>query len=208
MRSTAWWERLLRAATPDVLGLLVAQSRVSLAAIAAFAEWSAGGEEEAAGRVGDLEHSADDARRALVEALQGVLASPMNQENLYVISERCDRVVNATKNLVHQAQALNWCPDAPSAAMAGVIREAMARLCCGIGQLGHDQQGAARAASEALKASRGVEHVYRRAIADLVDGADLRRVLASGEMYRRYAAIGPLVAATADRLWFAVLAEG
>lgn len=207
MTSTAWWERLLRAAAPDVLGLLVVQGRVSLAAITALAEWSEGGEEEVARRVGDLEHSADDARRALVEGLQGVLASPVNQENLYVISERCDRVVNAAKNLVHQAQALGWRPDACSAAMAVDIHQAMTRLCSGIEQLGHDQAGAARAASEALKASRGVEHVYRRAVADLVEAADLRRVLACGEMYRRYAGIGPLVAATADRLWFAVLAE-
>ncbi|HEU5003972.1 MAG TPA: DUF47 family protein [Actinomycetota bacterium] len=206
--SGSWWERLLRAATPDVLGLLVVQSRVSVEAVDALAEWSQGGDEEAARRVGDLEHRADDARRALVDGLQGVLASPVNQENLYVISERCDRVVNAAKNLVHQAEALTWAPDGFAAEMADPIQKAMTSVCSGIEHLGHAHEQAARAASEAIKTSRGVEHAYRRAVADLVEGSDLRRALASGEIYRRYADTGLLVAATADRLWFAVLAEG
>jgi len=84
----------------------------------------------------------------------------------------------------------------------------MTALCSGIEQLGHDQQEAAEAASEAIKASRDVEHVHRRALADLVGKADKGRALASAEIYRRYADAGLLVAATADRLWFAVLAEG
>lgn len=208
MSGAPWWERLLRAATPDVLGLLVAHSQVGLEAIAALTEWSHGGDDDAARRVGDLEHRADDARRALVEGLHEVLASPVNQENLYVLSERCDRVVNAAKNLVHQAQALRWQPDGCAAEMAGHTHQSMKALCAGFEQLGHDQDGAARCASEAIKVSRDVEHAYRRAITLLTEDADLSSALARSEMYRRYAETGSLVAATADRLWFAVLAEG
>lgn len=212
MSQAPWWERLLRASTPDLLGALVEQSRLSREAIAALDDWSRTGDGGVARRIGDLEHEADAARRTLVDGLRTVLASPVNQENLYVLSERCDRVVNAAKNLVHQATTLGWAPDRPAADMAACIHEAMDALGAGIDALEHDQNRAAELASDALKASRHVEHVYRNAMAALANATvstpDLRQVLCSWEMYRRYAETGVLVAATADRLWFLVLAEG
>ncbi len=202
-----WWRRLILADVPDVLGLLLALGRVSLEAVEAFEAWSQSGDGKQAERVRDLEHRADDARRALVTALRDALATPIDQENVYILSERCDRVVNAAKNLVRQAQTLEWQPDGFAAEMAGSARRAMERLCQGFETLAGDPVGAGSAADAALKATRAVEYSYRHAIAELAGGRDLRAVLAGQEIYRRYALIGELVAATADRLWYAVLSE-
>jgi len=103
---------------------------------------------------------------------------------------------------------LQWRPAGCAAEMDGHTHQSMKALCAGTEQLGHDQDRAARSASEAIKVSRGVEHAYRRAITVLIEDADLRSALGRSEMYRRYAETGSLVAATGDRLWFAVLAEG
>src|SRR5207245_8596953 len=107
-RPARWWQRLILASAPDVLGLLVEQGRVSLEAVSAFERWSRGGDGELIQRIRDLEHEADEVRRALTGALREALATPIDQEDLYVLSERCDRVVNAVKHLVRQAEVLEW----------------------------------------------------------------------------------------------------
>jgi len=191
--------------TPDIFGLLMAQTAVSLHAIETLDAWSSSGDDELARRVGDLEHRADEARSNLVQALREALTTPIDQEHLYVLSERCDRVVNAAKNLVHQAQAFDWPPDRHAAQMATEIHRSMERLCHGFDCLGHDRDAAASAADEALKASRAVARSHRHALAELVAGSGDGGLLATQEMYRWYAQVGELIAATADRLWFAVL---
>jgi uncharacterized protein Yka (UPF0111/DUF47 family) len=95
-----WWHdhglrRFLGEAAPDVVGLLVAQGQVSLAATGAFLEWSKGF--GATSTLTAMEHDADEARRALLAALRGAVATPVDQEDLYILSERCDRVVNAVR---------------------------------------------------------------------------------------------------------------
>jgi uncharacterized protein Yka (UPF0111/DUF47 family) len=202
-----WWRRLILRGAPDVLALLTDQGRVSLEAIETFARWSEGGGGAETKQVRDLEHQADDARRALVVALRETLSTPIDQENLYVLSERCDRVVNAAKNLVRLAEALGWKPDNFAAEMAEDIRRAMERIVEGFGRLGTDPEGCGAAADAAIKATRGVPYVYRHAVAKLFEETDLRGVMVGRELYGAYAALGDLTAAVADRLWYAVLSE-
>ncbi|HMC09519.1 MAG TPA: DUF47 family protein [Actinomycetota bacterium] len=206
-RPARWWQRLILASAPDVLGLLVEQGRVSLEAVSAFERWSRGGDGELIQRIRDLEHEADEVRRALTGALREALATPIDQEDLYVLSERCDRVVNAVKNLVRQAEVLEWRPDSFAAEMACAVREAMERILDGFNQLGHDPEAAGAAADAATKASRAVEKAYRSAMGELMAARDLASALAGLEMYRWYARTGELVAGAADRLWYAVLSE-
>ena len=86
------------AGEPDVLGLLDEQAQVTVAGMRAFASWSSGGDHDAQ-EVRDCEHRADDARRALAEALRTVLVCPLEPEDVYTMSERLDVVVNgATGN--------------------------------------------------------------------------------------------------------------
>ncbi|MHB8264004.1 MAG: DUF47 domain-containing protein [Acidimicrobiales bacterium] len=154
-----------------------------------------------------LEHAADDARRKLAEALRSALTTPIGQEDLYVLSERCDRVVNAGKNIVAEAEALGWLPDHRAAKMARHLREGMGQLLEGFRTLNTDPDRAGSAADGATRAARAVERAYRAAMAELLDSSDLRAVFTAREMYRSYARAADLIVAVADRLWYAVFAE-
>ena len=153
----------------------------------------------------DLEHDADDARRVLAGALRTALATPIDQEDLYVLSERCDRIVNAVKNLVGEAEALAWSPDAPAAEMARALRAGMKALVDGFTELVNEPDRAGAAADLAIKHARAVEHTYRSAMAGLLSEADLRAVFTSRELYRSYGRCAAFIAGVADRLWYAVL---
>ena len=204
-RSRKGWRQFFLSAAPDVVGMLVAQGRVSLEALTVFEAWSSSGDASEADRVRALEGEADDARRLLVGALRTALATPIDQEDLYVLSERCDRVVNAVRNIVGEAQALAWIPDAAAAEMSSALRAGMDALVGGFAHLVDDPDRAGAAADDAVQHARAVEHTYRSAMAGLLSEADLRAVFTSRELYRSYARSGNLLAASADRLWYAVL---
>lgn len=204
-QKTRWWRRLLEPANSDVIAQLVEQGKVSIDALAAFSRWSAGGEPEFAEVVRDLEHKADDARKSLLVSLRGVLVTPIDQEDLYVLSERCDRVVNAAKNIVREAEALGWVPDKYAAFMGKHLSAGMSHLGEGFDSLQRDHDEAGRAADKAVRSARAVEYGYRQAMAGLRDDTDLKEVFVCREMYRSYARAADLVSGVSDRLWYVVL---
>lgn len=200
------FRRLFATTSPDVLGLLAAQGELSVRAATAFARWSAG-DADAAAEVRRLEHEADDARRALLEALRRALATPIDREDLYILSERCDRVVNASKDVVQLAIAVGFVPDRHCAEMARHLEVAARQLVRGFGALRHAPDEAGAAADQAVRAAHAVTRCYRRALAELLHSPAGAPQLASRELYRSYARIADLAIAVADRLWYAVLAE-
>lgn len=200
-------ERLSLSSGPDVLALLVAQGDVSLKALNAFSAWSDGAGPDSASQVRALEHSADDARRALVAALKASLATPIGQEDLFVLSERCDRVVNRVKNLVAEAESSAWSPDAHAAQMANHLRKGMSHVLDGFKALTARGDETAEAALQATHCVRGVEHDHRKAMAELLGRPEMREVFIASEMYRSYVRAAEALETLSDRLWYAVLSE-
>lgn len=206
-RQRRWWRRLLLPAAPDVLELLVAQGKVSVDGLEAFAQWSADGGKQAAERVHAARKEGFAARRELLATLQAALSTPVDQEDLYVLSERVDHVLNAARHTVREAEVLGWQPDAHAAKMGARLAEGTRALREGF-ELLHGRRGQAGAkADEASEAVRHVERDYRDAMAVLVDEQDIRLVLAAGDLYRRYLAVAEAIVGVADRLWYVVLQE-
>ena len=198
--------RFFRMVAPDVVGLLVAQGQVSVAATGAFLDWSEGGAADAAALTA-LEHDADEARRTLLGALRAALATPIDQEDLYILSERCDRVVNAIRDIAVEADALAWTPDRHAARMAGDLHAGMTVLVGGFAQLRGDFASAGAAADEVRAHARTVVWRYRDAVAEGYRSADLQAAVIGRELYRPYARAADLLEAVADRLWYVVLAD-
>lgn len=210
MSRARWWHdhglrRFFGGVAPDVVGLLVAQGQVSLAATGAFLEWSKGC--GAASTLTVIEHDADEARRALLATLRRALATPIDQEDLYILSERCDRVVNAVRDIAVEAETLGWKPDRHAALMAGDLHAGMTALVDGFAKLRHDFGQAGVAADQARAQARKVVRRYRDAIAELYRADDLQAAVIGRELYRPYARAADLLEAVADRLWYVVLAD-
>ena len=132
---------------------------------------------------------------------------PIDREDIYILSERCDRVVNAARDITAEADALGWVPDQHAATMAHHLREGVARLVEGFAALRANPDESGARASEAVQEVRAVENTYRSAMAELLEGDDLRVVFTTREFYRSYARAEGLVVAVADRLWYAVLSQ-
>jgi len=194
---------------PDVFELLRVQVRLTEASLRAFATWSEGGDGVAATAVRVHEHEGDDARRALVGALREVLSAPLDQEDIYTVSDRLDLVQNSVKNVVRQAQAADWEPDEHAARMAGCALDAIEHLVRAFDALPERQTEAGEHADAAIKSTRRLQKAYRQAIAALaVSTEPAGRVVLTAEIYRRYDGLGDAVIGVCHRVWFSVLKEG
>lgn len=210
-------------AIPDVIGLLVTQGEITLRGISCFVDWSDDGSSDTATAVDKAEQDADVARRNLLVLLQNALSTPVDQEDIYMISERTDQIINEAKHTVGEAEILHWTPDAHALAMAKHIYAGTDCLVEGFRLIHSDSNQAGVQADKAVKAVRHVERRYRSAMAELLQlsnssfpsgsfgdtatTGDIRSLIVTQELYRHYVQVADAVVRVADRLWFSVLRD-
>jgi uncharacterized protein Yka (UPF0111/DUF47 family) len=199
-----WW-RVLMPVAPDVVALLVAQGELTVEGMDAFNAWSHPGGEGTAEAVRSAQHRAYHARRELLTALQAALSTPVDQEDLYLLSERIDRVLTAARYTLREAEVLGRAPNVHTGQMADRLATATRALVAGFRVLHKDPEEAGRQADAASDAVHHVERDYRQAMAELLQADDLRVVVAGQVLYRHYLGVADAVIAVADRLWFVVL---
>jgi uncharacterized protein Yka (UPF0111/DUF47 family) len=203
-RRRRWW-RVLLPHPPDVLALLVAQGELTVVGFDAFKDWSHGGGADAAAAVRAADHQAYHARRELLAALQAALSTPLDQEDIYVLSERIDRTLTLARNTLRESEVLGWTPDAHAAHMGDRLAEGARALVTGFGLLRNAPDQAGQQADLASDTVRRIEHDYRTAMAEAIKLEDLRAAFVAHDIYRRYPAVAESIIAVADRLWFVVL---
>jgi uncharacterized protein len=197
---------------PDVLDMLCRQAAITCEGMTALVGW-ANAEPGAAERVRDFEHQADEAKRELRLALTNAFITPIDAEDLYVMSERLDAVLNGAKDTVREAEVMAMEPDEAVAAMAALLVDGASHLATAFERLGWDQRGkvgvsATEAADAAVKSQRRLERVYREAASALLAVDDLREVMARRELYRRLSRVSETLVEAADRVWYATVKEG
>ena len=192
--------------SPDVMQTLVAQADITVAGAIAFAAW-AGGDLTQEAQVRACEHQAAQVRRKLSLQLRQAFSTPVDQEDLFTMSERLDAVLNALKNVVREADSYALEPDTAIAAMASEVATGVQHLRTAIGHLATPGDVATREADAAVTCERRMEKIYRDAMRGLLAVDDLREVLTRGEFYRRTLEIGDRLTRVADRVWYAVVKE-
>ena len=190
------------------LALLVAQGDLTEQGMKHFANWSATGSAAESAEVRRCHLEGYEARRSLLAALQAALSTPLDQEDIFTLSERLDRVLDEAKDAVRESEVLSWHPDSHTQAMGQLLAEGTAALAAALRLLPGQLSAAGHKADDSTVAVRHVEHRYREAMTDLLQTPDLRTLLAAQDVYRRYVLVAGHVVAVADRLWYSVLRAG
>ncbi len=207
-RRRIWRGRLFKQlfpALPNVISLLVAQGEITAAGLEAFKNWSHGLGQSAADELREAYRNGYSARRELLSALESALSTPVDQEDIYVLSERIDHILIEAKNLLREAEVLGWKPDSFAASMADRLASGTNDVVEGLRGLGKSGKEAGVQADAASQAIHHLERDYREAMVGLLERDNLREVIASQDIYRRYLNVSEAVMSVADRLWYAVL---
>ncbi len=192
--------------TPDVLGTLTRQASVTIAGMQAFGLW-AGGDAGQAAVVRQAEHDADAVRRELAQQLRDAFTTPIDQEDLFTLSERLDAVINTAKNVVRDAEALAVEPNVVTAGIAEEAVVGVGHLADAFASLRSAPDAATVAAAKATKVGRHIEKRYSNALVDIAALSDLRAAWLLNEHYRHCLQIGERIELVADRVWYAVVKE-
>ncbi|MFM8305254.1 MAG: DUF47 domain-containing protein [Actinomycetota bacterium] len=192
--------------TPDVLGMLHAQLDTTAAGLRAFSEW-AHGDADKADEVRALEHRADEQKRTLWRALRAAFVTPVDAEDLFVMSAELDEVLNGVKDIVREAALWSMVPDPAIGEIADLLVRGVQCLGDAFANLDAPGDAATAAADTAVKSQRAVERVYRQGMAQLLEEPDLRVVIGRRELYSRLLSISDRMSAVAERVWYAVVKE-
>ena len=141
--------------TPDVLGMLRGQIAVTTEGMEAFARW-AHGDQAKAEVVRECEHRADDHKRGLRLALTTAFTTPLEAEDLFMLSGGLDAVMNGAKDAVRESEVIALVPDQAMAEMAELLLEGVGHLGEAFDRLGSDGGSATEAADAAMKSQRQV----------------------------------------------------
>ncbi|HUZ10290.1 MAG TPA: DUF47 family protein [Acidimicrobiales bacterium] len=190
--------------SPDLLGLLSEQGRITIEGLDALSDWAHGDRPQEA-VVRTCEHRADAARRKVLLAVKRSFVTPVAPEDIFELSERLDRILNAAKNLVREADLLAMDPDPPMAEMVDLVVLGTRELVGAFPDLSADPGRATDAADTATRRVRRIEHVYRRAMSALLEEGGIREVGGKRELYRRCSRMGDAVEHVANRIWYAVV---
>jgi uncharacterized protein Yka (UPF0111/DUF47 family) len=188
------------------MATLLSQADTTVAGATAFSSW-AGGDLAQEEQVRRCEHRADEIRRQLSVELRQAFSTPVDQEDLFTLSERLDAVLDGLKNVVREAESLAVAPDAHIASMAGEIAEGVQHLRRALDHLSGGKDLATHDADRAVACDRRMEKIYREAMRGLLCVEDLREVAARTELYRRTLDVGERLTRVADRVWYAVVKE-
>ena len=190
--------------TPDLVGALGAQVAITLEGLDAFSSW-AGGDESAARRLIDTEPQADAAKRELLNELRDAFITPLEPEDLFALSRGIDRILEYTRDLVREADALRAQPNARLSQMAETLRDAAGHIEKAIRLLKNDDESAASSADAAIASVRRMERTYYEGMAELLDVDDRLVRISNRELYRRCARIGETVIEVAERIVYSVV---
>ena len=194
--------------TPDVIAMLGRQSEVTLEGVDAFQRWSTSeGDAVDAQAVREAEHRADDCKFELRRALRSSFSTPLDSEDLYMISERLDNVINEARNTVRESELMEVAPDQPTAHMAERIAVGARHLDGALAAVVSDPDSATTEADAATKCSREVEDIYRLAAAELMAYSDLRSSTGRRELYRGTLRVAEHIVSVSERVWYAVVKE-
>lgn len=209
MKRTSWF----LPETPDVLGMLRSQATVTIQGVEALVAWAAG-DPEGADTVRGCEHLADDRKRELRKALTEAYTTPLDAEDIYMMSVRLDAVMNGAKDAVRESEVMDLVADEHVLAMCSLLAEGVRHLSDAFAGLEPDDRpnggprAATNAADAAVKSQRQLERVYRGAMSALLEVDDLREVMGRRELYRRLSRVSEDLVEVAERVWYAIFKEG
>lgn len=170
--------------TADFFQLLTDQSIQVTRTVGVLVEFMETANPELGVEIKKDEHDADAIKVRNIHTLNEAFSTPIDREDIYRAITDLDEIVNYCKTTVNEMDILGLTPDHFTLEMAKLLKEGVDALANGFSKLGSHPASAAVDADAARKAERKVEKLYRKALADLFQGADFIHMFKRREIYR------------------------
>jgi uncharacterized protein Yka (UPF0111/DUF47 family) len=172
------------------VGMLIDQSRITVEGLKLLEKWLAKSElkDKAIDQMRAKEVEADEVRRILIDELHNTFITPLDREDIFMLSLYIDDILDYCYTTVEEMQLLNIDADDILMEMVTKTREATQELEMAFHTIFSNPRVAGEHARRAKKIENEVEHLYRVAIGELFtkakDFSPLMVMLRRREVYR------------------------
>jgi len=164
--------------------LLSDQASKTLEGIEALGRFVQDSSPENAKQVKEIEHEADELRRALIEELHKSFVTPMDREDIFALSRAVDDIVDYANTTVDEMEIYEVGPDQHLEAMVDILRKAAREIADAVKMLKSHRHIAMEHAIQAKSYENAMEKAYHAALAALFQGTDPVYMLKMREIYR------------------------
>jgi predicted phosphate transport protein (TIGR00153 family) len=184
----SWLTSFFKPRQDNFMKLLIEQADYSVKGLEALRVYATNGDTASADAVQRYEKEADEVRRILVDELNRTFVTPMDREDISMLSRAIDDILDYAYSTVGEMQVLHVTPTLYLQRMVSLLCEAANEVHMAMLRL-KDHPGVATDHAQRAKALENrVEGVYREAIAALFEGpADCEHIvemLKLREIYR------------------------
>jgi predicted phosphate transport protein (TIGR00153 family) len=193
------------------VGLLIEQTQITVKGLRLLEKWLSKSElkEKAIDQMRVKEIEADEVRRILIDELHNTFITPLDREDIFMISLYIDDIMDYCYTTVEEMQLLEIEADEHLIHMVKLTREATEELEMAFHRLFANPRVAGDHARRAKKIENEVEHLYRVAIGELFtkakDFSPLMIMLRQREVYRHVSNMADQADRAADILGMVVM---
>ncbi len=168
----------------DFFGLLERHAAKMAEGLTALSEFIADPSDERAERVVALEDEADELRRLTLAEVDQAFVTPIDREDIAHLAAAVDEVINYAKSTVEEMRLFGVRTDRYLQQMASGLAQAAGELHAAIGSLRDRPGETLEHVTKVRKLENVIEHIYREALVELFKDEDVKKILATREVYR------------------------
>ena len=193
------------------VSLLIEQTQITVEGLRLLEKWLGKSElkDKAIDQMRAKEIEADEVRRILIDELHNTFITPLDREDIFMISLYIDDIIDYCYTTVEEMQLLEIDADEHLINMVKLTREATEELDMAFHRLFANPRVAGDHARRAKKIENEVEHLYRVAIGELFtqakDFSPLMVMLRRREVYRHVSNMADQADKAADILGMVVM---
>ncbi|MGB2964705.1 MAG: DUF47 family protein [Anaerolineales bacterium] len=193
------------------VGMLIEQTRITVEGLRLLEKWLGKSElkDKAIDQMRAKEIEADEVRRILIDELHNTFITPLDREDIFMLSLYIDDILDYCYTSVEEMQLLDVEADEHLMNMIKMTREATEELEMAFHRIFSNPRVAGEHAKRAKKLENEVEHLYRLAISELFtkakDFEQLLVMLRRREVYRHVSNMADQADQAADILGMVVM---
>ncbi|WP_287843586.1 DUF47 family protein [Caldanaerobacter sp.] len=168
----------------DFYKLLQEQSKLTLQGVTALERYMFTGSEEDGKEVTRLEKLADRKREELIKELDRTFITPFDREDIFNLSKAIDDILDYSDSTVEEMEIYELEPTPELREIVEVIRISTELIHESVCNLNKDRKEGMRQALQAKKYENRVENLYRKNLAKLFEGDDIKYILKMREIFR------------------------
>ena len=135
-------------------------------------------------RVSAIEKEADELRRILIDELNHAFLTPIDREDIFILSRLIDDMCDYAKSTVEEMLLFQVGTNEHIQKMTEILSSAAEDISAAVGFMQSHPQAATDHVVRAKKTENVMEHRYREALVELFKDKDLMKIMKLREIYR------------------------